>query len=448
MRWNRPRASAALAIVVPVTGALTLASVASGAHASSSFLAAGGEVDAVSTRTGSVVQTYGAAPGEDFGASLGVDTIIRPGQRDLVVGAPASNPDPGGGSPFGGIILFDPATGAELNRLAGDALPGGPVRRFGQSSTVLGHPTGAPLSWWTYGAPGVPEAGDVGTVIVTGDQAITEQYRIRGRKDALFGWRVMNLFEDIDGDSSRALDFAVAAPLETRKKKSPERGAVYVFSTLTSRQLYRIEGPHNYARFGYALTLADDHDGDGLIDFWVSAPGSAAEGVAGVVILLSSATGAEIRRIEAPAGAEQFGFAAASIFDLDGDGVRDLLVSAPAADKSARKVDTGIVFAFSSVDGTELMRWQGKKKGERLGITLASSATLAGTEQRILIVSDSKGRGVLDFFGLDGKRTRRVKGAKDSRFAQTVSGFVDLDGDGFPEFVMSRTGSDLIFVPE
>lgn len=409
---------------------------------------AGGTVRAISTRTGETIQTYSGTAGEDFGAALGVDTIIRAGQRDLVVGAPGAGPDPGGGSPFGELILFDPATGGELARLAGASLPGGPVRRLGQSAAVLGHPTGSPLSWWVYGAPGTPGTDDVGAVVITGDQALVERYRVAGRPGALLGWRVLNLFEDIDGDAPQALDFVASAPLESRGKRRIEAGAVYAYSTLTGRELYRVAGPHSYGRLGYAMAGAADHDGDGLRDFWVAAPGSTEQGVAGMVLLLASATGRELMRIEAPAEAGQFGYDITSIFDANGDGVRDLLVGAPGSNRSPKKTGTGLTFMFSGADGTELFRWKGKKRGERLGVAVSGTASLAGTEPRILIAAYLKGRGRLDFHHLDGRRARRINGPSMSRLAQQLNGFVDLDGDEFPELLVALVGADPLFEPE
>jgi hypothetical protein len=83
--------------------------------------------------------------------------------------------------------------------------------------------------------------------------------------------------------------------------------------------------PQAGAAFGAAVAGLDDVDGDGVSDVAVGAPG------ANRVHILSGADRSVIRTITDPDGltGKQFGFAVANVGDVNGDGVDDLGIGAP-----------------------------------------------------------------------------------------------------------------------
>lgn len=414
-----------------------------------------GAIEVLSGRTWqSLYSVHGTAAADGFGAATSSDQFTCPGEPDLVVGAPGALPAERGPA-YGRAVVLDPADGRRLAVVDGNALPGGTVRRLGESVAVLGHPTGGLLAWLALGAPASVDSRQRGTVLVFGDRALTEHYRLRGAKKALFGWRVFTLFSDVDGDAERALDFVVTAPTEGRAGRNKQRGAVYLYSVLTGNRIWRARGPGRFARFGYAAAGAGDRDDDGINDVWVSAPGSVEADVAGAVFLLSGADGSELMRIDAPNPGETFGFALANIWDRNDDGVRDLLVSAPDADVR-RKGAAGRVYVISGLDGEILDEIEGRVRGQWLGTDLGSASAVAGGERRLLIGSapptdgapPRAARGRLEVLAEDTRRLRTLRGsAPNARFGALIGGLRDMDEDGYLELVVAAPGAGPGFIP-
>jgi hypothetical protein len=88
--------------------------------------------------------------------------------------------------------------------------------------------------------------------------------------------------------------------------------------------------PSAGALFGLAITGLDDVDGDGVGDLAVGAPG------ADRVFVISGATRAVIRTLTDPDNftGHRFGFGVAAVGDIDGDGADDLGVGAPGPSPS------------------------------------------------------------------------------------------------------------------
>ncbi|QDU65991.1 FG-GAP repeat protein [Planctomycetes bacterium Pla86] len=138
----------------------------------------------------------------------------------------------------------------------------------------------------------------------------------------------VQLLPDLNGDG-RA-DFAVGAP-------QPDRfaaGYVEVHSGALGTELFRIDGPAWSGpmgdRFGAALAVLGDLDGDGLPELAVGAPEDDDAGLeSGAVSIHSGADGALLQRVAGLQAGERFGAVLASVGDVNGDGLDDLLVAAP-----------------------------------------------------------------------------------------------------------------------
>ncbi|HEV8718050.1 MAG TPA: FG-GAP-like repeat-containing protein [Candidatus Binatia bacterium] len=141
---------------------------------------------------------------------------------------------------------------------------------------------------------------------------------------------------DLDGDG--VSDYVIGAYDQT-VNKNPHQGRVFVFSGQSGKLLMTIENPtpstekeaYKGAAFGFAVAAAGDVNADGTPDLLIGAFGQDDSGKA---FLLSGKDGTLLHTFQAPQpqfGAG-FGFATASLGDLTGDGVPDLIISAFAQD--------------------------------------------------------------------------------------------------------------------
>ncbi len=87
--------------------------------------------------------------------------------------------------------------------------------------------------------------------------------------------------------------------------------------------------PSNTARFGFAVASIPDINADGRADLVVGAPGAAS--LAGAVFVLDGFTGSLLFVDVGTAPGDRLGFSVAGLHDLDGDGFQDLIVGAPFA---------------------------------------------------------------------------------------------------------------------
>ena len=87
------------------------------------------------------------------------------------------------------------------------------------------------------------------------------------------------------------------------------------------------------SQLGWWTAPCSDRDGDGVADLLVGLPGAitVAEplGRPGRIALLSAATGDVIAAVEGLSPDDQFGTSCCELADLDGDGLREILVGAP-----------------------------------------------------------------------------------------------------------------------
>ena len=106
------------------------------------------------------------------------------------------------------------------------------------------------------------------------------------------------------------------------------RGAVNWYSGRDGQHLRGVAGTAVDARFGTVLANAGDVDGDGAGDLIVGAPQYG--GGRGRAYVVSGANGSILQTLESPAGARNYGAAAARFGDRDGDRIDDLLIGAPS----------------------------------------------------------------------------------------------------------------------
>lgn len=270
----------------------------------------------LSGRSGAVLLTLAGGPGESFGqAAAGAGDQDGDGHADLLVGAPAGS---GTGAGAGKAYLFAGKDGHLIQVLDGEAAGDA----FG--SIVAGLRTGRGTPF-TVGAPGAGPRHTGRVYVYPGPRQLPAFTIESDSTGAALGGMFSSLVGDLDGDripDVYASDYPNAA-------LGPATGRAYVHSGATGQPLLRLTGEHPGDGFGIGSAEAGDVDGDGHDDLVVGAwQYSATAPSAGRVYVYSGRDGTLLRTITGRVPGETLGFDATGVGDVDGDGLRDLLVTA------------------------------------------------------------------------------------------------------------------------
>lgn len=381
-----------------------------------------------------ILQAPGSQSAARCGASLAVADVNGDGDLDVVVGCPGwkSKSSPEAGAAF--LYLGPLSLGTTfLNEATADATIFGAASgdRLG-SALALGDWDGDGILDLAAGAPdadplGRAEAGRAvlftlhpalfPVVFDLGNGAATPDMDIRGAAGDRVG-RALGL-GDTDGDGYE--DFAFGAPGAWGGKgaayllpanRSIGQNTIDLPADLEFVALYR--GTESGSGFGSALAL-DDLDGDGLADLAIGAPASSPGGraSAGRVFLDRRA------RLAFPESTTEVA-----------DGVLSLTLQGPVA---AAETGTGLASADLDAD----------RAGELLFGQPGAPNAAAGAAGRLTAISvDFPEGSVVDLASLETAALAVVKGAgTGDRFGTALAG-KDLDGDGVADLAAGAPFAD------
>jgi hypothetical protein len=239
---------------------------------------------------------------------------------------------------------------------------------------------------------------------------------------------------DLDGDGVD--DWIVGAPGDATAAAGA--GAARVYSGATKALLFEWFGGAAGDAFGSAVAGAVDLDGDGIGEVVVTGEG------ARMVVVYSGKTGAVVWQASGGALSGRFGHVLAAMNDLDGDGVRDVLVGAP--DDTTLGTNEGAAYAFSGKSGALLQTFTASNSQLDFGTQVAGAKDVDGDGTPDVLVSnprwgsnaakkDLHGSAWL-FSGKTGALLLQVTGTVfDQRFGSALLAWTDADGDGVPDFV-------------
>lgn len=155
---------------------------------------------------------------------------------------------------------------------------------------------------------------------------------------------------DIDGD--RVDDFALAQA--SSWKPDDDDGSVSLVLRGDRSRIVDVQPIVPHARFGHAIEFVDDLDGDGACELAISAP--EADEQRGAVWVISGARRTVLRTWLGDEPGARFGASLSADHDLDGDGVRDLVVGAPGFEQRGSMRS---VFVLEPRSGRVLLEIQG-----------------------------------------------------------------------------------------
>ncbi len=259
-------------------------------------------------------------------------------------------------------------------------------------------------------------------------------------------------------------------------------------SSLDGTNGFRIRGEHADDASGFSVASAGDVNGDGYGDIVIGAPsdgfGGGNPGGASYVVFgkkagftadidLSSLNGTNGFKLSDGKAGDLCGYSVASVGDVNGDGVSDIIVGSPF--RSPGKTDAGAVYVvygkksgfganldLASLDATQGFTITHKLGGIRGGLSVASAGDLNGDGLPDIIIgaknenpngSNSGAAYVVfarksgfgasfDLSGLDGTNGFKINGLA----AQDITGWSvapagDVNGDGIADIIISAPNS-------
>jgi hypothetical protein len=252
--------------------------------------------------------------------------------------------------------------------------------------------------------------------------------------------RAIAMLGDVNGDG-RA-DVCVGAP------KNAFNGAGSGLARVLSSNgsvLYDFHGAAGDA-LGSSMSPVGDLDLDGRADFALGAPRGAS--TFGYVDIRSGATGAVVRHLVGFAPNSRFGAAVALAGDVNGDGKPDLIVGAPGLGLGS--ADPGHAYVFSGANGALLYTFVGPGAGSAFGASVDGAGDVNNDGYDDLIVGAWQFVGgfgaVTVYSGYDGIEIVHEYGVQaDDFLGRVVAGAGDVDGDGYADYMFCGR-EDLDFI--
>lgn len=249
---------------------------------------------------------------------------------------------------------------------------------------------------------------------------------------------------DINGDGYT--DFVVG----TNRLWANNDGMVRIYSGKNGAVLRTIEGPDLNNSFGTSPLLVSDLNADGKPDIILRERNAdlPPNNNVGAIHFYSAIDGVRIRSIYGTP-TENPGYPLADVGDYNGDGISDFLAGNEDFDS-----ERGVVYMYSGSDGMRLFRYLGEEQGDGFGKDAVAIDDLDGDGVREVVVSawlknrpNNPGNhegAVYVLSGADGTVLRLHWGSRSGQsFGHRLTGSGDVDGDGFQDYLVASKSDDI-----
>jgi FG-GAP repeat protein len=376
-----------------------------------------------------IYQWNGASAQSNFGFAVsGAGDVNADGFDDLIVGAPRTNP--GGNFDAGSVYVYSGADGSQLYRWNGNAaseLLGMSVAAAldinsdGFDDLIAGAPLSSPGGVTFAGAVYIYSGADGSLLIEKGGKNVDDRFG----KSVAGG-------ADLNQDGYP--DLIIGAP-KTDRAAEADVGSIYIYSGLDGALLRHIVGQDQDDFFGYSVSSAGDVNVDGYPDLIVGAYKADPLGNdnAGAAYVYSGANSSLLYQWNGQAASDSFGLAVSGAGDVNGDGYSDLIVGAYRASPDGIH-GAGSAYLYSGVDGSLFHQWNGAKRHEFLGLSLAGAGNVNGDglEDVIIGVPNQNQNGLKDAGAVFVYSFNPFLRASDEQISISTGGSIDYQLD-FPD---------------
>lgn len=380
-----------------------------------------------------LIPTYvysGASPGSDYGESVNpAGDVNADGYDDFIVG---SSGDDTAAINAGRAVVYSGFDGTVLH-------------------TILGPSSGAFLGFSTSGIGDIDADGHADFVVsdiplttsgfgpgrahmISGLTGAVLATHVGDSNNDVFGYCVSDA-GDVDGDGTP--DIVVGAPFDDNNGTSS--GSVRVISGATFLTLYSFDGATANAVFGRSVSRAGDVNGDGFGDVIVGAPEQfGGLSTPGNAYIFSGIDGSILYNLTGGAMSIQFGHVVSCAGDVDLDGFDDVIVGAPGAN-----LGMGNATIFSGQTGAVITNFSGAFSAGQFGQDVSDCGDVNGDGFPDVLITERGASGgtppmIYIYSGLSGALLDSLTGAASTGLDIRASGVGDVNGDGFSDVIVGR----------
>jgi|FLOH01.1.fsa_nt_gi hypothetical protein len=263
---------------------------------------------------GSVIFWDTGTPSSFFGNALALlDDLDADGLPEFAVGAPNEG--------SGMVHVYSPGKQKKIRSFAAPD----PNANFGVALASIGDLNNDGHQDLIVGANRYdgPGGNDIGAAYLISSRDGSVLHRFDGWDSLNEFGKVVASIGDLDGDGCD--DVMVSAP-HGRLGLSLSVGIVEVYSSVSHALIYNLTGNNPNETFGASLVNLGDQNGDASDDFLIGVPYRNTNGIPGVAVLYSGASGLVMNKFGTGLHLG-FGHHLANLGDLDGDGYADIGIS-------------------------------------------------------------------------------------------------------------------------